>query len=276
MVSYTIHAPIDKKRRVMTEFVDTHTHLFCPEFDDDRHAVVARAVEAGVERLCLPCIDSSSITPMLDMCNKFPAVCYPMIGLHPTEVKSDYHSQLEQMHALLSIDKRFIAIGEVGLDFYWDDSCRHEQIAAFEEQIGWAEEHKLPLVIHSRNAFEELYAIMERNRSRSLTGIFHCFSGSADEACKLLSFDGFALGIGGVLTYKKSTLPDVLKEAVPLERIVLETDSPYLSPVPHRGKRNESAHLVHVAQKLSRIYDLDIEQVARVTTHNAEQIFTKI
>lgn len=260
----------------MTEFVDTHTHLFCEEFAHDRELVVAHAVEAGVERLCLPCIDISSVEPIRAMCNKFPGICFPMIGLHPTDVKEDYTTQLEQMHALLKQHDDYIAVGEVGLDFYWDETYKKEQIEAFKKQILWAHEFKLPLAIHSRSAFDELYAVMSEYREHALTGVFHCFSGTTDEAVKLLEFDGFMLGIGGVLTYKKSTLPSVLSSVAPLERIVLETDSPYLAPVPHRGKRNESAYVPHVAKSLSDIYGVSIEYVAEVTTKNAEKIFPKI
>lgn len=260
----------------MINLVDTHTHLFVEEFNEDSDAAVRRAIESGVHRMCLPCINASSVGLIKNMCTRYPGVCFPMIGLHPTEVGDDYLYQLEQMHSLLSSDPAYIAIGEVGIDLYWDTSRREWQLDAFERQICWARDTHLPLVIHSRNAFDELYSIMDAHRSDSLTGIFHCFSGTADEARSLLSFDGFMLGIGGVLTYKKSTLPKVLIEAVPLERIVLETDSPYLAPVPHRGKRNESAFITHTAKTLADIYGVSVEQVAKITTANAEKIFTKI
>ena len=259
----------------MSEFVDTHTHLFTAEFDADRAGVVQRAMDAGVSALCLPAINEESLKPLLEMCDTFPGVCYPMIGLHPTELGDDYSSVLDRMHALLKSDDRFIAIGEVGLDFYWDDTRKKEQADVFCRQIEWALEMDLPLVIHSRSAFDELYAIMDSYRGRGLRGVFHCFSGSEDEACKLLSFDGFYLGIGGVVTYKKSTLPQVL-ESVPLERVVLETDSPYLAPVPKRGKRNESAYVPYVAEFLSGVYHSPVEHIAEVTTGNAHNLFPKI
>lgn len=260
----------------MIDFVDTHTHLFVEEFDGDRDAAVLRAIEAGVRRLCLPCIDLSSVVPMLQMCERHAGVCFPMMGLHPTEVADDYLCRLEQMHSLLASDDRFIAVGEVGIDLYWDTSRKAQQLDAFERQIIWARNKRLPLVIHSRNAFGELYATMDRHRGEGLTGVFHCFSGTADEARSLLGFDGFMLGIGGALTYKKSTLPATLAKAVPLERIVLETDSPYLAPVPHRGKRNESAYVPRVAEFLAGIYGVTMEHIADVTTANAERIFKKI
>ena len=260
---------------MMIEFVDTHTHLFTTEFDIDRADAVRRAVEAGVGTLCLPAINEDSLPSLMAMCDEFPSVCHPMIGLHPTELGDDYECVLDRMYALLKSDDRFVAIGEVGLDFYWDDTKKREQEEVFRRQIEWALETGLPLAIHSRSAFNELYAIMDDYRGRGLTGVFHCFSGSEDEVHKLLSFDGFYLGIGGVVTYKKSTLPAVL-ESVPLERVVLETDSPYLAPVPKRGKRNESAYVPYVADFLAGVYGCSVEHVAAVTTANARRLFPKI
>lgn len=259
----------------MIEFVDTHTHLFCKEFDEDRAAVVERALAAGVRRLCLPSINAETLPSLMAMCDSHPGVCYPMIGLHPTDVTADYSCSLQRMEELLRSDKRFIAVGEVGLDFYWSDEFRREQFDAFEAQIEWARNMCLPLVIHSRNAFNELADVMEKHCSAGLRGVFHCFSGSADEAARLLSYEGFFLGIGGVLTYKKSTLPAVLAN-VPLERIVLETDSPYLSPVPFRGKRNESAYIPYIAAVLADIYGCTAEYVAEITTANAMRLFPKL
>lgn len=260
----------------MIDYIDTHTHLFVSEFDEDRDTAVTQAVKAGVGRLCLPCINTSSIAPIMAMCDKYPGTCYPMIGLHPTDVADDYREQLQTMYNTLQNNNRFIAIGEVGLDFYWDDTRKEQQIEAFERQIEWAATLGLPLVIHSRSAFDTIYNIMEQHRSKALTGIFHCFSGSIEEARALLSFPGFMLGIGGTVTYKKSTLPQVLKEIVPLDRIVLETDSPYLAPVPKRGRRNESAYIPYIAEFLSNIYCCDESEIARITTENALRVFTKI
>ena len=259
----------------MIEFVDTHTHLFEPEFAEDRADVVERALEAGVSTLCLPCITEASISSIKDMCSRFPAVCHPMIGLHPTELGDDYRAVLDRMYAELKSNDNYIAVGEVGLDLYWDVTRKKEQLDAFQCQIDWAAETRLPLAIHSRNAFDELISVMEHNRSKGLTGVFHCFSGDADEARKLLSFEGFFLGIGGVVTYKKSSLPEALAD-VPLERVVLETDSPYLAPVPRRGKRNESSYVPFVAQKLAEIYGCTVEYVAAVTTANARRLFSKL
>ena len=259
----------------MIEFVDTHTHLFVTEFDIDRADAVRRAVDAGVGTLCLPAINVESLPSLMAMCDEFPSVCHPMIGLHPTELGDDYEAVLDRMYDILKSDDRFVAIGEVGLDFYWDDTRKREQEEVFRRQIEWALETGLPLAIHSRSAFDELYAVMDDYRGRGLSGVFHCFSGSEEEALKLLSFDGFYLGIGGVVTYKKSTLPDVLK-CVPLERVVLETDSPYLAPVPKRGKRNESAYVPYIADFLAAMYGCSVEQVAAVTTANARKLFPKI
>ena len=259
----------------MIDFVDTHTHLFVQEFDEDRNCVVQRALDAGVTKLCLPSITEESIPSIMKMCEEHPGVCFPMMGLHPTELGDDYKRTLERMYNILKNESRYIAVGEVGLDFYWDDTRRKEQLEAFDAQIEWAAETGLPLAIHSRSAFNELYDVMEAHRSKGLTGVFHCFSGNEDEARKLLSFDGFCLGIGGVVTYKKSILPAVLKD-VPLERVLLETDSPYLPPVPFRGKRNESAYVPYIAEFLAGVYGCSIDEVARVTTSNAYRIFPKL
>lgn len=259
----------------MPEFIDTHTHLFVQEFNDDRNATVERALSAGVRNLCLPCIDESSIEPIREMCREYPGICHAMIGLHPTEVDDNYRSVLERIYAILKKNREFIAVGEVGLDFYWDDTRKREQTDALMQQIEWASETGLPLAIHSRNAFDELYSVMESYRSKGLSGVFHCFSGSEEQARKLLTFDGFCLGIGGVVTYRKSVLPAVLA-SVPLERIVLETDSPYLPPVPYRGKRNESSYIPYIAHFLATLYGCSVERVAEVTTANAMRIFPKI
>ncbi len=222
MALFTIIVPTEQKRTPpMIEFIDTHTHLFTTEFDADRAVVVQRALDAGVSALCLPAINEESLQPLMAMCDAFPQACFPMIGLHPTELGDDYNNVLDRLYGVLKSTDRFVAIGEVGLDFYWDDTKKVEQAEAFRRQIEWALETGLPLAIHSRSAFEELYSIMDEYRGRGLSGVFHCFSGSEEEAQKLLSFDGFYLGIGGVVTYKKSTLPNVLK-CVPLERVVLD------------------------------------------------------
>ena len=256
----------------MNKFVDTHTHLFVEEFNDDRVAVVERAIEAGVTKLCLPCITADSIAPIMAMCESHPGVCFPMVGLHPTEIGDDYARQLQTMRALLDSNDKIIAVGEVGIDLYWDASYRDRQIEVFETQIAWAREKQLPLVIHSRNAFDDLYDTLVRCNAQDLTGVFHCFSGDVAEMQRLAVFEGFMFGIGGVVTYKKSTLPEVVA-ALPLERILLETDSPYLAPVPRRGKRNESSYIGYIAERVAAIHNTTIEHVAAVTTANAERLF---
>lgn len=250
--------------------IDTHSHLDGEEFADDLPEVIQRAKDAQVEKILVPNVNLQGLPHLIEVCDAYPDYLYPMIGLHPEDVKDDYQTQLDQMFIFLKENpNRFCAIGEVGLDFYWDETYRNQQLEAFEQQIQWAKQFGKPLMIHARNAFEEIVEIMERHRNDQLEGVFHCFTGTEDEARKLLSFDGFKLGIGGVLTFKKSTLPEVLKNAVPLSRIVVETDSPYLAPVPHRGKRNESAFIIEIVRRLTEIYACNWVNIATETKKNA-------
>ncbi len=252
--------------------IDTHSHIYEPDFADDLPLVVQRAQDADVERVLLPNINEQSIQPMLDLCRTYPTYVRPMMGLHPEDVREDYHSVLSRMQALLDQPHApYIAIGEIGIDLYWDSTYATQQEEAFEIQLQWAELHDLPVVIHSRAAHDKIVAAIRQHPT--LRGIFHCFGGTIDEARELLAFEGFMLGIGGVLTFKKSTLPEVLREAVPLNRIVLETDAPYLAPVPNRGKRNEPSFLPHVAQRLSAIYDVSPTEIDKQTTLNVQQVF---
>ena len=256
--------------------IDTHSHIYGPEYDEDRELVVRRAQQAGVERIFLPNINEASIAPMLSLCHSFPGYCYPMMGLHPEDVAEDYLQVLGRMEELLKDSSHpYIAIGEVGLDFYWDVSLSKQQIDAFGRQIEWAVQYNLPLMIHSRNAHAELVQTIRSYVSEGLSGVFHCFGGTLDEAQELLSFDNFVLGIGGVSTFKKSPLPQVL-QSVPLQRIVLETDSPYLSPVPYRGKRNESSYVVEVMRKVAEIYNVTSEEVEKITNANVKRIFSRV
>lgn len=255
-------------------YIDTHSHLDAPEFADDLDDVIQRAKDAQVETILIPATNLASLDRIEQICSENPGYLYPMIGLHPEEIDDNYQQQLDQMHRRLDHNPdRYVAIGEVGLDLYWDDTYARQQADAFEQQIQWAIQYQKPLMIHARNAHSQLVEIMERHRADNLSGVFHCFSGTIDEAQQLLSFPNFKLGIGGVLTFKKSTLPEVLRQAVPLSRIVLETDSPYLAPTPHRGKRNESAFLSATATLLSAIYDLKTENIALETKKNANFIF---
>ena len=257
----------------MYKIIDTHSHLFVEDFDSDRSEVMQRAREAGVQRILMPNIDLASVEPMLRVCDEFSGYCYPMLGLHPTEVTADYRQSLGVLKQMLeSRPQKFIAIGEVGLDLYWDKTYKVEQLAALEEQIAWALEYDLPLVIHSREAFPELYALFSHYKDTPIRGIFHSFTGTADEAQSLLEFPGFLLGINGVVTFKKSTLPEALRD-VPLSRLVVETDSPYLAPTPYRGKRNESSYIVRVVERLAEIYACSSESVAEQTYANAASLF---
>ena len=255
-------------------FIDTHTHLDGEEFREDLPEVVKRAQEAGVSKVFVPAIDLPSVKTVMEVCRQYPGYAYPMIGLHPEEVKSDWQQVLSGMKPLLdSSDGEVIAIGEVGLDYYWSREFEQEQLAAFEEQVRWSVETRLPLMIHCRKAQNEMVTLLKRYKADLPGGVFHCFTGNAREAEELLQFDRFVLGIGGVLTFKKSHLPEVLPAVVPLDRIVLETDSPYMAPVPMRGKRNESAYVKYVLEKLAESYGVAPEVIAEATNANVERVF---
>lgn len=257
--------------------IDTHSHIYEPEFDSDRDDVILRAQQAGVSHILLPNINAGSIGPMLQLCSRYPSYCFPMLGLHPTDVDpSSFRKELRSMELLLEDERHpYIAIGEVGLDYYWDQSNVREQESAFRTQIEWAIACHLPLVIHARAAHRQLVAAMNEYRNEPLSGVFHCFGGTTEEAQELLQFPGFVLGIGGIVTYKKSALPDTLP-SVPLQRIVLETDAPYLAPVPHRGHRNESAYLTEILRQVAHIYNVSEQDAEKVTSDNAKRIFQRI
>jgi len=250
--------------------VDTHTHLFLPEFDADRTAVIERAVEAGISKMILPNVDGSTINDMLCLSDNYPDNCYPAIGLHPTSVKNNYPEELEIIDHWLSV-RKFYAIGETGIDLYRDKTFLAEQTDAFRRQIKMAETYHLPLIIHCRNSFEEILSVIEEMKQDRLTGIFHSFAGTTDQA-KRITGNGFKIGIGGIVTYKNSGLDQVLSE-IDIRQIVLETDAPYLTPVPNRGKRNESLFLTHTAGKLADIYHRSFEEVAAITTATARELF---
>lgn len=249
--------------------VDTHSHIYGPEFDQDRGEVVARALQAGVEKIILPNINEESIPRMLSVCHDYPQICYPAMGLHPEDVREDWPQVLDRMERLLD---GVVAVGEIGLDFYWDSTFRKEQIEAFERQICWAGEHDLPLIIHMRKAEQELLEVMERHKGEGLRGVFHCFGGSRETAARMLRHDGFVLGIGGVVTFKNCRLSETLKY-VPLDRLVLETDAPYLAPVPFRGKRNEPAYVSHVARFLTNIYNVSEHEIGDITNSTVNRLF---
>lgn len=250
--------------------IDTHTHLYERQFQSDRDAMIQRAFAAGVSPLLIPNVDSSTITPMLQVCEKYPEQILPMMGLHPCYVKPDtYTKELALVYEYLQKQK-FVAVGEIGIDMHWDKSTLEIQKEAFHQQCDWALEFNLPVAIHAR---ESNYILIEllKNRSSNPTGVFHCFTGSVEEAKEILKL-GFYLGIGGVVTYKNTNLRDTLKH-IPLDNIVLETDAPYLPPVPHRGKRNESAYTQLVAEMLCTVYEMSYEEIANHTTANAKRLF---
>ena len=268
------------------KIVDTHTHLDGEEFDEDRTEVMMRAKEAGVGMVFLPAIDVKTSEAVLKLSHEYPGYAYPMIGLHPEEVKADWKEQLGKIKTILdahltAVDglngikykSDYIAIGEIGLDFYWSREFENEQLVAFEKQVEWSCETGLPLMIHCRKAQNEMLHILRKWKDKLPGGVFHCFTGNQQEAKELLEYDNFVLGIGGVSTFKSSHLREDLPAAVPLERIVLETDSPYMAPVPYRGKRNESAFVVQVMKTLATAYGVSEEEVAKVTNQNVERVF---
>ncbi len=252
------------------QLIDTHTHLYASEFDTDRTAAIEKAIQNGITHFFLPNIDIYSIQPMLDLCWSFPSNCFPMMGLHPCSVDAHVDAHLFQIQKWFK-KRKFFAVGEIGLDYYWSTDFKTEQIKAFRMQIQWAIQQNLPIVIHSRNSNEDVIAILKEMKHPKLRGIFHCFGGNADQAAEVVDM-GFLLGIGGVLTFKNGGLDKAIED-IPMEHLVLETDSPYLAPVPHRGKRNESFYIIEVARKLAELKKLGLTQVAEITTQNALRVF---
>jgi TatD DNase family protein len=253
---------------------DTHTHLYSEEFDHDRNEMIQRAIDAGVSRFFVPSIDSSYTQKMYDLEAQFPENIFLMMGLHPCYVKENYLEELVHVETELA-KRKFYAIGEIGIDLFWDKSFLKQQQQVFKHQIQLAKKHKLAINIHCREAFDEVFEVLDSEKSTDLFGIFHCFTGTLEQAQKIQEYGGFMLGLGGVLTYKKSGLDEVVKD-IPLDMIVLETDSPYLPPTPHRGKRNESAYLIHIAEKLAEIKQMKLTEVAEITTANARRMFNLI
>jgi TatD DNase family protein len=253
------------------EFIDTHTHLFAEDFNEDRFQVIERAIEAGIKKMLLPNIDRDTIEPMLELCAAFPVNCFPMIGLHPTSVKEDYKEHLKDVEKYLQSHK-FCAIGEVGIDLYWDKSYFAMQSEAFIYQIELSRKHRLPLVIHSRDSHNEIIEILHKQYDKQLyTGVFHSFTGTMDQAKEVIDM-GFKIGINGVVTFKNTKLDDVIKN-IDLRNIVLETDSPYLTPVPYRGKRNESSYLFNIVNKIADIKQISPDVVGEITTLTANSVF---
>jgi TatD DNase family protein len=251
-------------------FIDTHTHLFLSEFREDRSRVVADALEKGIAAMLLPNVDDTTLCPMLSLADEFPEHCLPMIGLHPTAVDETFRRKLDLVKETLRT-RRFWGIGETGIDLYWDQIYLQQQLEAFRIQIALAKESQLPLVIHARNSFREIFEIMDEENDDSLKGIFHAFTGTAAQAGKIIDY-GFKIGIGGILTFKNAGLDRVARE-IALEHVVLETDAPYLAPVPKRGRRNEPAYLLYTAEKLAEIHGMPLAAVAEITSRNAAALF---
>ncbi|HCC71565.1 MAG TPA: hydrolase TatD [Bacteroidales bacterium] len=252
------------------QLIDSHTHLYLPEYDDDRDETVSRALNCNVTKMLLPNINSDSVAAMMNMVNKYPGICYPMMGIHPTSIKDDYKKQLDDFNINL-LNQGFIAIGETGIDLYWNKTYRKEQETAFIEQLKTAGREDLPVVIHTRNSLDIILKIIDKTGLSNLRGVFHAFTGNIDDAREIIS-RGFYIGIGGILTFKNSDLDKTLV-SVELDNIILETDSPYLAPVPKRGKRNESSYIRFIAEKLAEVKNLSIEEVARITTSNSINLF---
>lgn len=253
--------------------IDTHSHIYLPEFDEDRDAVVSRAIDAGVRTVLLPNIDASTMPALLDMVAAYPALCRPMAGLHPTSVAEGYAAELDAVRRDLDNVGGLVAVGEIGLDLYWDTTYRRQQMEAFDAQLDMAAEHDLPVVIHCRNAFDDMMDILENHlRVHDIRGVAHSFTGTVCQAERLMSDTNLYVGVNGIVTFKKSDLPQVLRH-IPIDRVVPETDAPYLAPVPHRGRRDESAFVVDVVRKIAEVYGLDFDKTAAVMEANARKLF---
>jgi len=253
------------------QFVDTHSHIYAEEFDTDRHEAISRCFEAGVTRMILPDIDATSRQAMLSLADSQPQHFFPCAGLHPTSVGPSYKNDLKAVETMLAENRKFYAVGEIGIDLYWDQTFEKEQFDAFTTQVKWAKELNMPIIVHIRNAIEKTISALEPLADNRLRGVFHCFSGTLEQAQQAINM-GFMLGIGGVLTFKKSNLPDIVSK-ITIDNLILETDCPYLAPVPHRGKRNESSYIPLIAQKMAEVKNISIEEVALQTTLNAERLF---
>ena len=254
--------------------IDTHSHIYSEEFDSDRAEVIARAKAAGVTKIILPNVDSESLPRMLQLESEYPGYCFAAIGLHPTSVKENYAEELAIVKKELE-RREYIAIGEIGIDLYWDKSFLKEQIQVFVQQIEWALEYNLPVIIHVRDSFRETMDVLEEFRGKGLKGVFHSFTGTIDQAREIIEFGGFYIGINGIVTFKNSGL-DAVVEQIDAQYLLLETDAPYLTPTPFRGKRNESEHLTLIAAKLATIFNINFNQITEITTENAYKLFKKL
>ncbi len=254
--------------------IDTHAHLYLNSYEKDRDEVIQRAIDKGIKKIILPNIDSSSINPLHDLCKSFPTICYPLIGLHPTSIKENYMDELAIVD--LELDKnRYIGIGEIGIDLYWEKKYFTQQVEAFTHQVRLAIKNHLPVVIHARESLDEIFDVLSDFKNHNLKGIFHAFTGSVEQAGFITKEYNFKLGIGGIVTFKNSGLDRVVQQ-INIEDIVIETDSPFLTPVPKRGKRNESGYLFYIAEKIAQIHNTSVEKVAEITTKNALEVFNLV
>lgn len=253
-------------------FTDTHTHLYSSQFDEDRSEAIDRCINDEITRLFIPNIDKDSVDGMMQLTKDYPDNCFPMIGIHPCSVTKNWKEEIAEYETLLTKHK-FYAIGEIGIDLYWDKTLVNEQKEAFEYQILLAKRLKLPIVIHARDSFDEIFEIVDKHNDEDLTGIFHCFNGTIEQAQKIMNYGGFKMGIGGVVTFKNAGVDKVVAQ-IPMEYLVLETDSPYLAPHPYRGKRNESSYVKIIAHKIAEVKNIPIQEVADITTQNSKEIFS--
>ncbi len=254
--------------------IDTHAHIYAEEFDADKHEMILRAKQAGVSHIVMPNVDSESLPRMLALESEYPAYCFAAIGLHPTSVNAGFEAELAIVEQQLTA-RQFVAIGEIGIDLYWDKTFLNEQKIAFTRQLHWAIKYNLPVIIHVRDSFDEVFELLDAFDNKSLTGVFHSFTGNIDQAQKILSYGGFKIGINGIVTFKNSGLANVVKQ-IGIENIVVETDAPYLTPTPYRGKRNESAYVAFVVDKISEIFNIEKTKVDSILTRNALEIFKNI
>lgn len=252
------------------KLIDTHTHLYLDNFNPDRNEVVQNAVNQGIVKMLLPAIDMSTYDSMMELVKEHPGNCIPMIGLQPTSVNNNYEEEISFVESKITTD-RFIAIGEIGIDLYWDETFVDQQKDAFRRQLRMAKKYRLPAVIHTRDSFNEIYSIVREEKTENLCGVFHCFTGTPDEAKKIIEL-GFMIGIGGIITFKNAGLAEIVQD-LPLESMVLETDSPFLTPAPYRGKRNQSAYITYIVKKLADIKRMRVNHIAEITSNNAVEIF---
>jgi len=250
--------------------IDTHTHLYLDNFDADRDETINNAIDNGVGKMLLPAIDSTTYDAMMHLRNKYPGNCFSMIGLHPTSVKDNYETEMDLVENELE-KGGFVGIGEIGIDLYWDNTYFEEQKDAFRRQLKLAKKYRLPVAIHTRDSFNEIYPIIKDESDEELRGVFHCFTGTVEESQKIIDL-GFKMGIGGIITFKNSGLDKVV-ETIPIEYLLLETDSPFLTPMPYRGKRNQSAYLTYIAEKIAKVKSISVEEVAEITTKNTKELF---